>query len=134
MTEEDRTKKGLEPPDLQAWNLQMHKVRLLHQLTYNTDYRNIRNVLLDSRFRVYAVDSSPAFRIQLELLTPQDLVRFSRSVLEKLAALDRPTAEARLGAWLERMQIDGLLARRDRILTLVKQRVAEQGEDAVLYP
>jgi hypothetical protein len=134
MTEDERKRKGKEAPDAAAWNAQMHKVRLLHQLTYNTDYRNVRNVLVDPAFRVYAVDSSRAFRIQESLLTPEDLERFSRAVLDRLAALDRLTLEARLGAWLERRQIDGLLARRDRILALVKERIAEKGEEAVLYP
>lgn len=134
MTENDRKQKGLEAPSAAAWNAQMHRVRLLHQLTYNTDHRNVRNVLLDTTFRVYAVDSSRAFRIQTDLLTPEDLVRFSRAVLERLARLDRPTLEARLGPWLEKRQIDGLLARRDRILALVKERIGEKGEEAALYP
>ena len=134
MTEDERKRRGLEAPDAAAWNAQMHKVRLLHQLTYNTDYRNVRNVLVDPRFRVYAVDSSRAFRIQEDLLTPEDLVGFSRAVLERLRVLDRPTLQARLGAWVEGRQIDGLLARRDRILALVKERIAEKGEESVLYP
>lgn len=134
LTEDERKRKGLEAPDAAAWNAQMHKVRLLHQLTYNTDYRNVRNVLVDPTFHVYAVDSSRAFRIQEDLLTPEDLVAFSRAVLERLRVLDRPTLEARLGAWVERRQIDGLLARRDCILALVKERIAEKGEEAVLYP
>jgi hypothetical protein len=134
MTGDDQKKKGLEPPDAEAWNAQMHRVRLLHQLTYNTDHRNIRNVLLDPSFRVYAIDSSRAFRIQQDLLTPGDLVRFSRALLARMAALDRPTLESRLGQWLDSRQIDGLLARRDKILVLAKARVAEKGEEAVLYP
>ncbi len=134
MTDDQRRKKGLEAPDAVAWNAQMHRVRLLHQLTYNTDYRNVRNVLIDPSFRIYAVDSSRAFRIQTDLMTPDDLVSFSRATLERLAALDRPTLEARLGRWLGKRQIDGLLARREAILALAKQRVAERGEDAVLYP
>jgi hypothetical protein len=48
--------------------------------------------------------------------------------------LDRPTIEQHLGLWLSRMQIDGLLARRDRILALARERMATWGEDAVLYP
>jgi hypothetical protein len=109
----------------------MHRVRLLHQLTYNTDYRNPQNVLVDPAFRIHAVDSSRAFRIQKDLLAPKDLVRFSRATLEKLAALDRPALDAGLGRWLDGSQIAGLLARRDRILALAKERVAEKGEDAV---
>jgi hypothetical protein len=134
MTEDERRKKGLSAPDVEAWNAQMHRVRLLHQLTCNTDYRNPANVLLDGAFRIHAVDSSRAFRIQKELPSPQELVRFSRVTLEKLTALDRDSLDGRLGRWLDKSQVAGLLARRDRILALVKQRVAEKGEDAALYP
>jgi len=134
MTQLDRKQKGLEPPDVDRWNQQMHNVRLLHQLTYNTDHQNIRNVLMDSSFRVYAVDSSRAFHIQVELLTPGDLVRFSRSVLERMETLDRKTLKEHLGPWVGGMQIDSLLTRRDKILAIVKQRVAEKSEAEVLFP
>ena len=63
MTEAERKKKKITPPDPQAWNEQMYKVRLLHQLTDNTDFRNINNVLSDPSFRVYAVDCSRGFTI-----------------------------------------------------------------------
>ena len=134
MTQLERKQKGLEPPDLDRWNQQMHKVRLLHQLTYNTDHQNIRNVLLDPSFRVYAIDSSRAFRIQVELLQPGDLVRFSRSVLARMEALDQATLKQHLGPWLGGMQIDGLIARRNKILAIVKQRVSEKGEAEVFFP
>lgn len=134
MTQLDRKQKGLEPPDVDRWNQQMHNVRLLHQLTYNTDHQNIRNVLMDSSFRVYAVDSSRAFHVQVELLTPGDLVRFSRSVLQRLETLDRNTLKEHLGPWVGGMQIDGLLRRRDKILAIVKQRVAEKNEAEVFFP
>jgi len=134
MTENARRKKGLVAPGIEAWNAQMHRVRLLHQLAYDTDFRNPDNVLVDPAFRVYAIDFSRAFRIQTGLLEPGDLVRFSRATLERLAAVDRPTLDTRLGRWLDKAQITGLLARRDKILALVKQRVAEKGEEAVLDP
>jgi hypothetical protein len=133
MTEADRKQKKVTPPDLKAWNEQMHKVRLLHQLTDNTDARNIRNVLSDASFRVYAVDSSRAFTVYGDLRSEKDLVRFSRAALEALRALDRPTLDAKLGRWLSGTQIVGLLKRRDAILALAAKRVQEQGEAAVLY-
>jgi hypothetical protein len=134
ISEEERRKGGLAAPDVEAWNAQMHRVRLLHQLTRNTDYRNPQNVLVDPAFRVHAVDSSRAFRIQKDLLEPKDLFRFSRSTLERLTTLDRATADASLGRWLDKSQIEGLLGRRDRILALARKLVAEKGEAAVLYP
>jgi hypothetical protein len=133
MTEADRKQKKIDPPDPRAWNEQMHKVRLLHQLTYNTDFRNINNVLLDPSFRVYAIDFSRAFMAYDDLRSKEDLTRFSRSVLEALKALDRPTLDAKLGRWLTRPQRDCILKRRDKILALAAERVREQGEAAVLY-
>jgi hypothetical protein len=133
MTEHDRKTKKLEPPDVERWNEQMYKVRLLHQLTYNTDYRNIRNVLIDPAFRVYAIDNSRAFASYPQLPAENELRRFSRRTLDALKALDRPTVEARMGRWLEGLQVTCLLKRRDRILALAARRVAEEGEAAVLY-
>jgi hypothetical protein len=135
MTEWDRQKRKVRAPDPERWNEQMFKVRLLHQLTYNTDRGNIRNVLVDSDFRIYAIDHSRAFRRHRELPGGQkDLTRFSRAALDRLRALNGPLLEQKLGAWLERPELEALLARRDRILALAEQRVRERGEAAVLYP
>jgi len=133
MTEADRKQKKIEPPDPRAWNEQMYKVRLLHQLSYNTDSHNIRNVLIDPSFRVYAIDFSRAFMAYNDLRSPKELTRFSRSVLEALKALDRPSLDAKLGRWLTGPQRDSILKRRDKILALAAQSVGEQGEAAVLY-
>jgi hypothetical protein len=133
ITEADRKKKKAAPPDARAWNEQMYKVRLLHRLTDNTDYRNIRNVLSDPSFRVYAVDFSRGFTIYADLRAEKELDRFSRSLLEALKALERPTLDAKLGRWLGGPQIESLLKRRDKILALAAKNVAERGETAVLY-
>ena len=133
MTEADRKQKKLAPAEPSAWNEQMYKVRLLHQLTDNTDYRNIRNVLSDPSFRVYAVDFSRGFTIYADLRAEKELVRFSRPLLEALRALDRPTLDAKLGRWLGGPQIEGILKRRDKILAQAARRVQESGEAAVLY-
>ena len=133
MTEAARKQKKIAPPDPRAWNEQMYKVRLLHQLTDNTDFRNINNVLTDPSFRVYAVDCSRGFTIYVDLRAEKELVRFPRAALEAMKALDRPTLQAKLGPWLSGPQIDGLLSRRDKIVALAEKRVAERGEAAVLY-
>jgi hypothetical protein len=133
LTEDDRRQKKLEPPHLPRWNNQLHNVRLFRQVVYDTDFQNIRNVLIDPAFRVYAIDNSRGFRIQKTLLAPDDLLCFSRSVLERLKALDEPLLQQHLGAWLEKMQIQGLLGRRDAILAIVEKRITEKGEGVVLF-
>lgn len=133
MTEADRKQKKIEPPDPVAWNQRMYGVRLLHQLTYNTDSRNIRNVLFDASFHVHAIDFSRAFMSYGELRSKDELTRFSRAALDALKALDRPTLDAKLGKWLTGAQIESLLKRRDKIVALAAERVQKQGEAAVLY-
>jgi hypothetical protein len=133
-TEYERINRKVRIPDPEAWNQQMYKVRLLHRLTYNTDYQNLRNVLVDPAFRLYAIDFSRAFRKYDMLQNEKGLARFSRSALEGLRRLDRPTLDAKLGRWLAPAEILAILQRRDRILALEQRLVSEKGEDAVLYP
>jgi len=134
MDEADRAKKKLRPPDPQRWNDAVYTVRLLHALTLNTDSRNLHNELVDPAFQIYAIDFTRAFRPQDFLLAEKGLQRFSRSFLERMKALDRPTLDQALGPWLSGPEIQGLLRRRDRILALAETRVREKGEAAVLYP
>jgi hypothetical protein len=47
--------------------------------------------------------------------------------------LDRGLIEEKLGRWLVKMQIDGLLARRDAIIALAEKRIEEDGEGSVLF-
>jgi hypothetical protein len=132
-TEADRQDRHVRPPDAEAWSRQMCGVRLLHQLTANSDAKNTRNVIFDPGFRVYAVDFSRSFSTEEALRSEGDLVRFSRRSLERLRALDPPTVAARLGAWLDGPQIAALLKRRDLIVALAERLVAEKGEEGVLY-
>jgi hypothetical protein len=136
MTEDDRREREIKPKGpREAIQLyyQMQCVRLFHQLTYNTDFTNIENVLVAPDFRLYVIDASRAFRIQHELLAPNDLECFSRATLERLKALDEAMIEGTMGDLLDDIQVEGLLARRDKILTLVEVRLVEEGPGKVLF-
>lgn len=133
MTEtERRNVKKIEPPDPQRWNDQMYVVRLFHQLTWDTDFNNISNLLIDGNWKLYKIDSSRAFRNDKKLRRGESLQRFSRRVLEALRGLEREEVETRLGPWLSKKQINGVLARRDAIVAIADRLVAERGEAAVL--
>jgi hypothetical protein len=132
--ETERIEQGLKPKDPELWNQQMFKVRLFHNLSYNTDFNNVRNILSDPDSRIYLIDHSRAFRTKKELLAEGDLTRFSSSVLAKLRGLDQKSLKQKLGRWLSKAQIEGLLARRDLILQRAERLIAERGETAVLYP
>jgi hypothetical protein len=135
MTEWHRAKVAkIPPPDPQDWNDQMFVIRLFMQLTWDTDYNNISNLLIDADWHIWKIDSSRAFRTDPKLRREESLTRFSRRILATLGELSRERLDERLGPWLDRKQLDALWARRTRILELATERVAEHGETAVLYP
>jgi hypothetical protein len=134
MTEGDRKKKGIAPPDVDAWNAQIYRLRLFHQLTFDWDAQNIQNTLLDESFRVYGIDFSRSFASYDKVRREQLLERFSRRDLEAIKALDEPQLKAAIGRWVSPPQIRGLLKRRDQILEIAARRVADRGEAAVLLP
>ena len=132
-TELDRRERGLEATDGIAWSNRIYSLRLLHQLTYNDDAANLRNVIYDPEFRAYAIDNSRSFRSYRALADPSGLRRFSRALIERLGELGEPELSRRLGPWLSRGQIEALLARRDRIVGRAERLAASIGEDAAYY-
>ena len=133
MDEAKRRQLGVQPPDLDQWNDQMATVQVFQQWINDLDQANIRNLVSDSNFKIYKVDSSMGFHAQRGLRDEGQLTRFSRRFLEALKALDREVMDERLGPWISKRNRKSLWGRRDRILELAAERVAERGEDAVLY-
>jgi hypothetical protein len=134
MTEWDRRQKGINPPDLAEWRNQMATVELFLQLTDDIDFQNVANILVDKNWKVHKIDASRAFYTDHELPRPERLTRFSRSMLEALEGLSQEEVKASLKRLVNKYQIEALMARRDAILELAKERIAEKGEDAVLFP
>jgi hypothetical protein len=66
-------------------------------------------------------------------LRPDDVTHIDRAFWARLKALDRGAVEARTAQWLSAEQIDGLMARRDRIVAIIEERIREKGESAVLF-
>jgi hypothetical protein len=133
MKEAERIANKVSPPDLEAWNRAMFKVRLFDQLIANVD-RHLKNILVTDNFEVRLIDHSRSFRINRELTRPQDLTRFSKSLLEGIQKLEKQDLKKKTGRYLTDAQIDRVLQRRDAILALAKKLVAERGEAAVIYP
>ena len=134
MTEAGRINQGIAPPDPEAWNREVLKLRLFDQLIYNID-RNLDNLLITEDFEIRLIDHSRSFQSFAELRNPERLTMFSRSLLKGLERLELEELRERLGEpnYLLDGQIRALLARRNLILELARQRVAEFGEEAVLY-
>jgi hypothetical protein len=132
VTEQERRDRNMLPPDPEAWSRQVFKMRMFDNLIHNID-RNLGNSLITADWQLRLIDHSRSFRKATTLREPDQLARFSRSLLEAMARLEKGELRARLGRYISVFQIDALLERRDRLLALAKKVAAERGE-VVYYP
>lgn len=133
ITETERRAGGHKPPDPMAWSDQIQSLRLLRQLTYDTDYNNTGNVLVSDDFRIWAIDYSRGFRTRRELLRGAPVLRIRRVTWNHLRALGEEDLKRQLGRWLSKVQLRTLLARRDLLVAELEARIAEHGEAAVVW-
>ena len=79
------------------------------------------------------IDHTRAFRNHKTLKTPGDLVKCDRRPLAAMRKLNYEMLASELRPYLNKAQIQALLARRDRIVELFDTAIAKKGEHAVLY-
>jgi hypothetical protein len=133
MDETERFDKKILPKDSVSWNRQLFIVRIFDQLIYNFD-RNMGNLLIDKSWNIWMIDHTRAFKVFKELRNQKNLPETCEaSLFARLRALDKPTLQEALKDVLDEGQIDGLLARRDRIVQTYESKIAERGEDQVLF-
>jgi hypothetical protein len=132
MDDATRMKRKIEPPDKDAWNNQMYKIRVFDNLVYDTD-PNLTNVLIGEDWKIWRIDFSRAFRGYKEVKDPKDLVRCDRQLFEKLKALDANQLAEKTKPYLTKDEVKGVMARRDKIVAYFQKLIAEKGESAVLY-
>lgn len=130
--EAERIKRKISPPDSDAWNKQMYRVRVLDELVYDTD-PNLTNVLISPEWKIYRIDFTRAFRLSKTLRNPKDLVRCDRTLFDKLKALDKNELARRTTDYLTKDEVGAVMARRDKIVASFQKLIAENGENEVLY-
>lgn len=132
MDELDRRNKKVAPPNPESWNRQMYVVRVFDQLIANTD-RNLGNVVITKNWDIWMIDHTRAFRLTTQLPEPKNLVKCDRYLLANLRKLDKATLREKMGKYLNGMEIDGVLARRDAIVKFFEDKIKTQGQSAVLF-
>jgi len=123
-----KTKDSASAPDPAAYNRQIYRQRVFDNLVANID-RNQGNLLLDPIWNLILIDHSRAFTAVPTM--PFPMTRIDRGFYEKLKALDEATVKARLGKLLY-YGPKPLLQRRDEIVKVFQDKIAQYGEAAVL--
>jgi hypothetical protein len=119
---------GPLPPDSRLADNYLHAQRFFDYLIFNTD-RHIRNVMFGSDWRPVAIDQSITFHGLKRPYRP--LYRFPRGPIEALERLDERALQEKLGRYLAKDEIKGLVQRRARIIELVKAAKAEGRPEAL---
>lgn len=132
MDEADRIKKKITPPYPENWNAQMHRIRVFSQLVYDMD-RNLTNLLIGPEWQLYMIDFTRAFRVHKQLKLESDLVKCDRNLLENLRKLDAKQVEKAMKPYLNPFELQGVLARRDKIVAHFDKLIAKKGAHEVLY-
>ena len=132
MDDADRVSKKIDAPDTDKWNKQMYRVRVFDELVYDTD-PNLTNVLIGEDWTIWRVDFSRAFRTSKDLREPKNLVKCDRQLFEKLKALKADEVTEKTKPYLSKSQVNGVMARRDKIVATFQTLIAEKGEQEVLY-
>ncbi len=122
-----RMKKKEVAPDTEKWNQEMNIVRVFDQLIHNTD-RNLGNLLITKNWDIWMIDHTRAFRTSKELLNAKNLVMCDRNLLAALKKLDGSTLRTTMANYITQVEISGMLARRDKIVTFF-----EAGGEKVLF-
>jgi hypothetical protein len=128
MMEKDRYLKGIEPPDKEAWNRQIYQARVFNQLVANTD-PNLGNFVITNDWKLWMVDFTRAFRAHRDLLDSDQLVCIDPKFQEALRGLSEESVKDELGRLLSRFELEGLLARRGKIIGFFDHKAAAQGRD-----
>ena len=132
MDEGDRLKQKIDVPDPDAWNKQMYKIRVLDQLVDDVD-PNLTNVLIGEDWKIYRIDFTRGFRTSKDLQSTKDLAHCDRKLFEKLKALDGNELAQKTKGYLNKTEVNAVMARRDKIVAYFQKQIADKGENEILY-
>ena len=142
MSELDRRRKAIDPPDPDSWSRQVQAVRVFDELISNT-YRDTApplylnsvwdNLLITTGWTIWITDHTGAFRTRRALEDPDSLIRCPRVVLGRLRRLNREQLQQALQRYLSSQQLDALEVRRVLLVRHFDHRIASKGEAAVFY-
>jgi hypothetical protein len=131
MDERRRLKEKVRPPDVQAWNHDMYRMRVFSSLVHDTD-RNLGNVLVSPDWRVIMLDFTRAFRLHAAIQS-KEIHQCDRTLFARLEALTPEALQTAVGEYLTRTEAEAVIKRRDLLVAHLRALIAEHGEAKVLY-
>jgi hypothetical protein len=130
-TEADRLRGDIEPPDAERFNQQVEVMRVFDNLIANTD-RNPGNMIIDPDWRVWFIDHTRSFAGFKELREPKKITRCERGLWQKLQSVSDAEIERAVKKTAPKY-IPQLLIRRRLVVEKIRELIATEGEDKVIF-
>jgi hypothetical protein len=133
ISEADRQRKRIAPPDTKALQDALSEVGILENLTCNPR-EDASDILINtSDWTVWRVDFSEAFAPETSLLADSPFSRCSKKLYQKLRETPDEEFRSRLGTYLNPEETSALLVRKRLILEKLESLIKEKGEAAILF-
>jgi hypothetical protein len=130
-TEADRLRGDIEPPDAERFQQQVDVMRVFDNLIANTD-RNPGNMIIDPDWRVWFIDHTRSFAGFKELREPKRLVRCERNLWQRLQTVSDAEIVRAVKPYAQKYTRQ-LLKRRELVVDLIRERIATEGEENVIF-
>jgi hypothetical protein len=132
MTEDVRRDRGIEPPDRLHFIRQLYNMNVFDNLVHNVD-RHLGNILIGPGWKIWYIDCTRCFARERRLWSPERVIQIERGLWERLQALDHDLVGERLGPYLSSFELRALFERHGMLVELIRERIEEKGEEAVLF-
>ena len=131
--EGDRRREKLKFPDVERARRQVADMDVFDALINNLD-RTQGNFLWDKEsWQLWLIDHTRALGRDRKVPSPEQIKRCSRGLMDRLERLEARSVKRALNRYLTPREVSALLARREHLLELLAERIAAQGEEAVLF-
>jgi hypothetical protein len=90
-------------------------------------------MLVDSTGKVWWIDHSRSFMRERQVHNADLIQRCDRRLWQALKTVSAEAVTERLAPYMGPKEIEALLERRAHLVKLIEERIAENGEDAVLF-
>ena len=131
MDEGERTSRGTFGPNPAATYEQLYTMYVFDELIKNRD-RNQGNVVWTSDWKMWLIDHTRAFRLDVELTRPELMTRIGADLLERLRGLTAEELEEAAGDSLTGTERSSLMRRRDLLVRHFDELIDQRGEGAVV--
>jgi hypothetical protein len=130
-SEAQRIEQGNAPADTARWQRQRIDMLVFDNLIFNFD-RNHGNQLMDASGKLWFIDHTRSFKRSPSLPSQESVLVIDGDLWQRIKELDPDQVRARLGPYLNVVEVKTLLKRRQILIRHVERMIADRGEQQVL--